>query len=304
MTPGWLLLTLFVILFSYFAFSFFAPWQLGKDERIVERNEQIEAAYEADPVPVEKLLAGDGFTDGDQWTRVTLNGRFLTDEEVLLRLRPVENMPAYHSLVPFELDSGQVVLVNRGFVAAGEANAVPEFSATPSGEVSAVGMVQLSEAPSERPALEEQGYTQVYTINPDQIGELTGTELIDGYVQLSDSQPGVLNPIPVPMLDRGTHLSYGLQWLAFGVLAPVGLLYFVYNEIRERRRVEQEEAEMIALGDDTEAAGGPPRSPAADNDLSQHPDAKVVVRSRNVRDRYGDAKPNHYAKFAERQRER
>lgn len=312
LTPGWLLLTLFVVIFSYFAFSFFAPWQLGKDERIVERNEQIEAAYDADPVPVEELLDGGGFDDGEQWTRVVLDGRFLTDEEVLLRLRPVEQMPAYHSLVPFELNSGPTVLVNRGFVPAGEANAVPDFSAAPTGEVSTVGMVQLAEPPSDRDALQQQGYTQVYTINPDQVGELAGTELVDGYVQLTPDQPGVLNPIPVPMLDRGTHLSYGLQWLAFGVLAPVGLIYFVYNEIRERRRVEEENAEMSARAAGADAPSGDggasepePGAPAVDEeDLSRHPDAHVVVRSRSVRDRYGSAKPDHYAKFAKRNRER
>lgn len=290
LTPGWLFLTLFVVVFSYFAFSFFAPWQLGKDDRIVERNKQIEAAYEAEPVPVEKLLDGDGFREGQQWTRVVLKGHYLTDDEVLLRLRPVEQMPAYQSLVPFELSSGQVVLVNRGFMPAGESNSVPDFAPAPAGEVSAVGMVQLSEPASDRESITQEGYRQVYTINPGQVAELTGTPLIDGYVQLSPDQPGVLQPIPVPMLDRGTHLSYGLQWIAFGVLAPVGLLYFVYNEIRERRRVEKEEEEMAALG--------------TESSEQRAEETVTVVRSRSVRDRYGDAKPDHYAKFAKRNRER
>ncbi|AWB81499.1 hypothetical protein C3B44_03300 [Corynebacterium yudongzhengii] len=297
LTPGWLFLTLFVVIFSYFSFTFFAPWQLGKDEQIVERNEQIEAAYEADPVPVEQILDGEGFSDGDQWTRVILNGRFLPEDEVLLRLRSIETLPAYHSLTPFQLDSGPIILVNRGYEPAGEANAVPEIADPPAGEVSTIGMVQLAEPPSDRAALQDQGYQQVYTINPEQIGELTGHELVDGYVQLSEGEPGVLNAIPVPKLDRGTHLSYGLQWLAFGVLAPAGLVYFVISELRERRRVREEDAEMAAADD--RLAGD-----EDEEDLSQHPDARVVHRSRDVRDRYGDAKPDFYAKFAKRQRER
>ena len=45
--PGWVLLLLFVVAFSYLAFTVLAPWQLGKDDDIVERNELITHAYEA-----------------------------------------------------------------------------------------------------------------------------------------------------------------------------------------------------------------------------------------------------------------
>ena len=54
--PGWVLLLLFVVAFSYLAFTVLAPWQLGKDDDIVERNELITHAYEADPQPVEDLV--------------------------------------------------------------------------------------------------------------------------------------------------------------------------------------------------------------------------------------------------------
>jgi hypothetical protein len=41
--------------------------------------------------------------------------------------------------------------------------------------------------------------------------------------------------IPLPHLDAGPFLSYGIQWIAFGILAPVGLGYFLFSEIRARR---------------------------------------------------------------------
>ena len=40
----------------------------------------------------------------------------------------------------------------------------------------------------------------------------------------------------LPHLDAGPFLSYGIQWIAFGILAPIGLGYFVVSEIRQRRR--------------------------------------------------------------------
>ena len=78
--------------------------------------------------------------------------------------------------------------------------------------------------------------TQVYSINTPQVGELTGTRLADSYLQLVESQPGGLGVLPLPHLDAGPFLSYGIQWIAFGIVAPIGLGYFVYAEIQHRRR--------------------------------------------------------------------
>ena len=49
--------------------------------------------------------------------------------------------------------------------------------------------------------------------------------------------------IPLPHLDAGPFLSYGIQWIAFGILAPIGLGYFVVSEIRARRREKAAAAE-------------------------------------------------------------
>ena len=49
--PGWIMMFLIIVAFSYVAFTFLAPWQLGKDDAIVPRNNQIDAAFKADPVP-------------------------------------------------------------------------------------------------------------------------------------------------------------------------------------------------------------------------------------------------------------
>ena len=55
------------------------------------------------------------------------------------------------------------------------------------------------------------------------------------YLQLVDDQPGGLGVIGLPHLDAGPFLSYGIQWITFGVVAPILLGYFVYAEVRARR---------------------------------------------------------------------
>lgn len=308
--PGWVFSVLAIIAFSYAAFTFLAPWQLNKDDDIVQRNEQIDAAFDVDPVAAGEVFDAQGAIEaGEEWARVILEGRYLAQDEVLLRNRPVDSSPAFHSLTPFQLNSGEVILVNRGFEPPLEGG-VPPIDAPPSGEQSIVGHARLNEIVPTSEPIEDQGYRQVYGINTDQISEVTGTDLAEDYVQLSEGEAGELNAIPVPKLDRGSHLSYGFQWIAFGIMAPLGLGYFIWAELKERRRVRREEEELAE--DTVESGAGDAES--RDDDRSSHPEndlsdaesaaSAATARSRKLHDRYGDSQPNHYRKFARRQRER
>lgn len=303
LTPGWVLAAILAVLFSWFAITWLSPWQLGKDHAIKERNEQIEKAFEGDPVDVDKLLASDSY---EEWTRVTMTGHYLPDDELLLRLRPVEGAPAFQSLVPFQLDNGETILVNRGWVPAADGGTtVPELAPVPSDPVTLLGMIRLSDTSTMEP-IDDQGYTMVQTINTPQAATLTGTELVAPYAQLLADQPGVLNPIPIPVLDRGNHLSYGLQWIAFGIMAPAGLAYFIYSEVRERRRYAAEQHEMTALvasgATTTETPSGPPAAepdsaPAPGPDSAPAPEPEPVSRSATppARARYGHSRSNPWA---------
>lgn len=166
-------------------------------------------------------------------------------------------------------------------------------------------MVRQHEAEHSSAPVERDGYPQVYSINPPQVGKLIDADLGLDYVQLTEDQPGVLNPIPIPQMDRGNHLSYGFQWIAFGIMAPLGLGYFVWAEIRERRRIRDEEAEMAQL-DAADAQGGPATDPAAAAE-PETADAKAEAteaHERRMRARYGESKPDFYSKFAKRSKER
>ena len=116
LSPGWIISALLIVSFSYAAISMLAPWQLHKDDDIVARNEQITEAFERDVVPYAELFDASGqIPSSQEFFRVSLTGQYLPDSEVLLRLRPVDSGPAFQSLTPFELENGQIVLVNRGY---------------------------------------------------------------------------------------------------------------------------------------------------------------------------------------------
>ncbi len=295
--PGWVIAAILAIAFSWFAITWLSPWQLNKDHDIKERNQRIEAAFEADPVDVNTILA-EGYTPEKEWTRVTMTGHYNPDSEILLRLRPVDGTPAFQSLVPFTLDSGDTILVNRGWVPAAEGGTrVPSFDPAPAGTTTLSAMLRTSDPATESTPLEEQGYTMVQTIHTPQIAEVTSQDLVSPYAQLLSDQPGVLHPIPLPMLDRGNHLSYGLQWIAFGIMAPAGLAYFLYSEIRERRRYRDEQREMETLTSVSTDSSGSSDSTAASPDESASSTAPEVSAAAPApaRARYGQSRKNPWA---------
>ncbi|WBT08083.1 SURF1 family protein [Corynebacterium sp. SCR221107] len=291
LTPGWILTVLLVIAFSYTAITVLSPWQLNKDDAIVAQNEHVDRAFKEDPQDFDHVFNADGSIKEDQeWMRVEISGHFLADKEVLLRMRPVDSTPAYQSLTPFQIDGGPIMLVNRGYVPT-TAGDKPNIPAATSEQITITANARVNEAIPSTAPLNEDGYDQVYGINTEQISELTGLDLGKDYMQLTSSSPGVLTPMPVPKQDRGNHLSYGFQWIAFGIMAPLGLAYMAYSEVRERRRARAEADEMDSVEQLTEESAKSVATPEPSEEDEQTLREKQLMRSR-----YGDSHPNRYAR--------
>ena len=256
--PGWIALALVVVGFTYLSLTVLAPWQLGKNTMTSRENNQIEASLSADPVPVTSLLPHQDSSAPDfQWRRVTATGRYLPGAQALARLRLIGGAPGFEVLTAFAVDGGPTVLVNRGYVRPVDGNKVPGISTPPEGSVSITARLRDSEtAPAgDKQPFREGGFMQVYAIDTRQIADVIDTPLTGSYLQLADNQPGGLDVLPLPQLDAGPFLSYGIQWIAFGILAPIGLGYFAYSEIRMRRReatnrtAAQQSAEPLPVED-------------------------------------------------------
>jgi cytochrome oxidase assembly protein ShyY1 len=235
--PGWVILALLVAAFAYLCFTVLAPWQLGKNNSTSHRNDRIAASVDAAPVPVEQLTGAGGATEENEWRRVTATGSYVPDSTALVRLRSVDGGPAYEVLAVFRLENGREILVDRGYVKPVDGTRPPEVADPPTGTHTLNARLRVSEGtvPGKDPVVED-GFQQVYFVDSGQVGQVLGADLVAGYLQLEAAQPGSLEPVPLPQLDAGPYLSYGLQWLAFGIMAPLGLAYFVRAELRERRK--------------------------------------------------------------------
>ena len=138
-------------------------------------------------------------------------------------------------VVPLETDSGEILLVDRGWLATDDGGATPEeVPAPPAGTVSVTGYVRV-DATGDSAKVTDRA---TRSISSAQIGPAIGRETYGGFVELASEDPSPdtpLEPAELPDLSNGPHFFYGLQWWFFGLLAVFGFCYLAYDEWRGPR---------------------------------------------------------------------
>ena len=238
--PGWMALTAVVICFTVAAFTLLAPWQFRRAAQRADRNTGIESSFTTPPQPLRSVLAAHTApTHATEWRQAQVTGHYLPDAEMIVRLRTVQGEPAYEVLVPLRLADGSSILVDRGYLRPAEGVRLPHYPPAPGGEVTVTGRLRADEQdPQDGEVVQQDGHRQVYAVSTRTVSAATGVRLEPGYLQLVDGAPGVLSTLPLPQLDPGPSFAYALQWIAFGVMAPLGLAYFAWREATEWRREE------------------------------------------------------------------
>lgn len=208
-------------------------WQWGRHEDRVARNALVVQNYDRAPVDAADVLpadpAGWRLPVAATWTPVRLVGAYDPAGTVLVRNRPLEGTAGYHVLVPLDTDRGARVVVDRGWVPAGEdgdrPDAVPE---PPTGRVEAVVRLRPGEEASDRRAPDGQTYRIAPAALPAAAAGERGSALVTGaYGELATERPLPAEApvlLPRPALEEGPHLSYALQWAMFAVLALAGFV--------------------------------------------------------------------------------
>lgn len=243
-------------------------WQWARRADAVAEIQRVAVNYEAPPIAVDEALpALDAWEEADEWLPVELHGRYLVDDQLLVRNRPYNGASGFEVLVPLLLDDGRVFVVDRGWVPVGSSIEAPDaVPAPPDGDVTVTVRLKPGE-PTLLGRSAPEG--QLATIHLPSVADLVGDETYTGaYGLLASEDPAPADrPAPAlkPEADEGPHLSYALQWIAFGVLAFVAL---VWAFRRERR--------IAALPAEEQAAARAPKRRSADSDYE---DAALDARS-------------------------
>lgn len=217
---------------------FLGRWQMDRRAETLAEINRVNTNYSAAPVPFQEVKDQFESLDPDrEWTQVELRGSYDTAGQRIVRNRPLNGQPGYEVVVPLRLTTGETVVVDRGWLpignnTPGRPDSVP---APPSGEVTVIGRLKHAEPQLNRGALEGQ----LASIDLSSYAAELGYPVMTGaYAQLASESPAV-QPMPVafpkPATEEGTHLSYSLQWFAFGVLMFIGFGYAARQQARNAR---------------------------------------------------------------------
>ncbi|MFF8035341.1 MULTISPECIES: SURF1 family protein [unclassified Streptomyces] len=236
-------------------------WQMDRYEERSARNRLVADALAAGPVPVERLAApGEAVTRAERYRTVTAEGRFDTDDEVVVRRRTnADDEVGFHVLTPFVLDDGRVLLVNRGWVPGDRTSqsAFPEVPAPPRGEITIEGRLMPDETTEASGIKDLDGLPdrQIMLIDSGREAERLGARVLGGYVAQTAPEPE--DGTPERLGDPGEenaalNYAYAVQWWLFAAAVPVGWLVLVRREARERARAaagrtDAEETEPAAV---------------------------------------------------------
>lgn len=250
------------------ACAFLSNWQFSRNEERSAQLALVEANYDASPVPLDELIPAGGELDPqDQWHPVRLVGSYVPGDELLVRNRPHGGTSAFEVLVPFRLEDGRVLLIDRGWVAPGKDQPEPDaVPAPPAGGVTVIARLkpgeQLPSSGRSAPA------GQVPTINlpliADTVSADTGDALeVSAYGIMVSEDPAPASapqPLDSPSEDPGPHLSYAIQWILFAIMGFIFIGYVIRTERKHRR----EDAEDDETADAPRAAA--PASRRRDRD--------------------------------------
>ena len=258
--PKWILSHLFV-LFMVVTMINLGLWQLRRLDEKRDRNARIEQRMSDETMDLEGAAAPGDFGAGQdlQWRVGTATGTYVADQQVLVRSRSLDGAPGSWVLTPLRLDDGTELVVNRGWIQNnGQYDRVPKRYAPPTGPVTVTGLVRGSETRGRFGPTDPKVGTLASLARADvaRLDQQVPQDLLPFWLQLLEQDPAVgaraPQPVPVPELDEGPHLSYALQWFTFTALV------LIFYPLILRRRARELDKERLGEADDAGLGGAPP----------------------------------------------
>lgn len=212
-------------------------WQFERRAETLERIELITQNYDAEPAPLtEEVPDPSAFDVSADWHPVVVTGTYLNELTVLVRNRGSQRGPGFEILVPLRTESGDVFVVDRGWIDKdGRGNPPTEIPAAPAGTVT----VEARLRPTERtPAGQRAVDNLVPAVDLAALAPRWGEPSYTGaYGIMMSENPAAPAGVPLdkPATSEGNHLSYAFQWLAFAALGIVALLWGIRRERRIAR---------------------------------------------------------------------
>ena len=231
--PKWILAHAVVVAVAV-VFVFLGFWQLDRHQERVAQNELGERRISSEPVSLEELVENTEDLESIEYRRVEVTGEYAPEDEVLIRSQVHLGTAGFHVITPLVKETGEAVLVNRGWVPL-NMDQPPVEASPPSGLVTVEGWIELSE---QRPPLgpEDPPGRELGVLNRvdlERIAQQIPMAIEPVYVIRTgdDDEPPI--PVRIPAFDdQGPHLAYAIQWFGFALVGLVGYYFLARKRLK------------------------------------------------------------------------
>jgi len=209
-------------------------WQLERHDQRMARNAVINARIAQPPLPLADVLALPA--DEQEYRHVHVVCSFQTTQQILWRNRSYEGTTGYQILTLCQPDSGDAVLVNRGWIPYQDGLNDWETRYPPmSGLQMLSGVWRRSQVPlaTVTEVAPRDGWRdRWFAITVPDIAAQMQRTLAPGFIEL---QPEGDDTRTYPVRSRisdmgaGSHFGYAIQWFSFAVILLVGALVVAYR---------------------------------------------------------------------------
>ena len=197
-----------------------AQWQY---HRGVDRHARNSLIVEQSRLPEVRLSELTGNIDSFEWRKITIQGSFNDQNQILLRNRYSEGVYGFEQLTLFEFDARKI-WVDRGWIKAGSnATIPPQLQKTNENIVNITGRLRLDSSLPQGKFFAVSNNAQRDLVS--QLDARKGIQTEDFYVDLISVSDASMNPdvaVELPELSDGPHMAYALQWIFFAALTIYG----------------------------------------------------------------------------------
>ncbi|WP_084191265.1 SURF1 family protein [Algiphilus aromaticivorans] len=227
--PLWATLLTAALLAAMVALGF---WQLGRAEQKQQMLADFEAAVERAPEGLDEPAPPADSAPA----HVRVEGRYLGGGQLLLDNQIRDGLPGVRVWTPLRRDSGEIILVDRGWVAAPSRERLPDNLAVGSEQRRVSGLwrplpeagLSLGNSLCQQPEAPQR--VQYPTV--EEIACRFDGPLADGLLLLDpEASDGFQRQWRPDHLDPKVHWGYALQWFGFAVALLV--IFFVVNRKAE-----------------------------------------------------------------------
>ncbi len=205
--------------------GFLSLWQFDRLDERQEQNAVIQQRALGEPKTFAQALK----EADSNYQYVALDAVFLDEDFARVVNRSQNGVAGEHVVATAEISDGTIVLVSRGFIPLNTADQALE--AVPGGEVTLTGWLRATVTKETFGAQDNGVSKEVPRLDVDALkkrlpaaqAEVVAPQWLQ-LETLNGMQPqGLPDVVPLPTLSEGSHFSYAVQWIIFGLL---GVLFY------------------------------------------------------------------------------